>query len=161
MKKFIYKYLNAHYYLNTSDLGNDGIYPLEQYSYPAPINCEKLIKEITHLFGYNHTRTKWIIHKWAKSLNGQIDLTFYWRNYFFFPKAKTVSATIIGTDLISVTPMAKPNINLVYMDYVYGADIDENPMIISHIKPRKEQQEFNKLVDEMSLFYNQKNYLLE
>lgn len=119
MKKFMYKYLDAYYYLKESNVGNGGIYAIDNNSwFETPINGDKLIKEVVNLFGYNYTRTKWLINGWAKAKDKTIDLSFYWMvaSGSYIPKSKRIYSKLIGSDLIQVRPLSKPSGELFHMD---------------------------------------------
>lgn len=126
MKKYILSYLTENYYLDTSSLGNAGIYEIDSNNrIKVPTNAKKLIEEIVTLFGYSFTRTKWLIHDWAKSQHPDLCLKFYWSSQdidsnLFFPIARSIAASTIGSDLIRVEPMGGPTGNLMYMDYQLG-----------------------------------------
>jgi hypothetical protein len=79
MKKFIVNYITQNYYLDKSEVGNAGIYAYDDNRvWKVPVNADKLIKEIVNLFGYSYSRTKWFIHKWAKTQKPDYCLKFYW-----------------------------------------------------------------------------------
>ncbi len=125
MKKYILSYLTENYYLDTSSLGNAGIYEIDSNNrIKVPTNAKKLIEEIVTLFGYSFTRTKWLIHDWAKSQRPDLCLKFYWSSQdidnLVFPIARSIAASTIGSDLIRVEPMGGPTGTLMYMDYQHG-----------------------------------------
>jgi hypothetical protein len=126
MKKYILSYLTENYYLDKSEIGNAGIYAFDDdRHFKVPSNAKKLIEEIVTLFGYSFTRTKWIIHDWAKSQHPDFCLKFYWSSHeidgnIFMPIARQVAASTIGQDLVAVRPMTLPNGLLNYIDYQYG-----------------------------------------
>jgi hypothetical protein len=79
MKKYTLSYLTENYYLDTSVIGNAGIYAIDDNNrIKVPTNAKKLVEEIVTLFGYSFTRTKWLIHDWAKSQRPDLCLKFYW-----------------------------------------------------------------------------------
>lgn len=124
MKKYILRYLTENYFLDKSQLGNAGIYNIgDNRDYNPPVNAKKLIEEIVTIFGYSYTRTKWIIHNWCKKQKPDYCLKFYWSSHeieLFFPIARSIAASTIGSDLIRVEPMSGPTGNLMYMDYQLG-----------------------------------------
>jgi hypothetical protein len=126
MKKYIVSYLTENYYLDKSEIGNAGIYAFDDdRRFKVPTNAKKLIEEIVTLFGYSFTRTKWLIHEWAKKENPDFCLKFYWKSNdidgnLFFPIARSVAASTIGQDLVAVRPMSLPTGLLHYIDYQYG-----------------------------------------
>ncbi len=125
MKKHILSYLTENYYLDISSLGNAGIYEIDSTNrIKVPTNAKKLIEEIVTIFGYSFTRTKWLIHDWAKSQRPDLCLKFYWSSQdvynLAFPIARRVMASTVGQDLVSVTPMSAPTGLLTYSNNQYG-----------------------------------------
>jgi hypothetical protein len=129
MKKYILSYLTENYYLDKSEIGNAGIYAFDDdRRFKVPSNAKKLIEEIVTLFGYSFTRTKWIIHGWAKKEKPDFCLKFYWSSHEidgtifapFIPITRSVAASTIGLDLVSVQPMSAPKGLLSYLDFQYG-----------------------------------------
>jgi hypothetical protein len=152
MKKYIVKYLTENYFLDKSQLGNAGIYSFEDTrEWKVPVDAKKLIEEVVTLFGYSFTRTKWLIHAWAKKQKPDHCLNFYWTSHevnFAMPIVRSVMASTVGQDLVAVQPLNGPTGHLFYLDYQYGeidhptpnyilaADpVDENPNI-AIAKPR-------------------------
>lgn len=125
MEKFIYTYLSENYYIQTSDVGNYGIY--QRYSnlrIPTPFNGDRLIKDVVTIFGVNKNEAKDYIEQWAKLVAPACDLEFYWKmaNDFgniVMPLVQSVAARTIGMDLVPVQPMSAPKGQLLYLDYVY------------------------------------------
>jgi hypothetical protein len=120
MKKLLYKYLNAFYVLGKNGRGNYVIFKKENDV--IKYDDEKLIKELVEIFGYSYTRSKWAINSWAKTIIPHVDLSNYWSTRYSigFPIVTSVSASLIGGDLISIEPMSAPTGNLFYLDYQYG-----------------------------------------
>jgi hypothetical protein len=127
MKKFIHNYLNENYYLDF-DLSQIGIsswaiYPI----YTKGVNVreieygDKLVKDLTTIFGVSKEAIKNEIIIWANK-----DLLWYWEQKkspfedVAFPIVRRVFAQTLGQDLVSVQPMSAPNLNLGYLDFVYG-----------------------------------------
>jgi len=82
MKKYIVRYLTENYYLDKSQIGNAGIYSLDDNrEIKPPVNANILINEIVTLFNYPFTRTRWLIHKWAKKQKPDYSLDFYWKSH--------------------------------------------------------------------------------
>lgn len=154
MKKYIVSYLTENYYLDKSEIGNAGIYAFDdERQWKVPVNAKKLIEELVTLFGYSFTRTKWLIHDWAKSQKPDYCLKFYWKSNeidynFAMPIVRRVMAATVGQDLVAVQPLNGPTGHLFYLDHQYGeldhptpnyilaADpVDENPNI-TIAKPR-------------------------
>jgi len=121
MKKLLYKYLNAFYVLDKNGRGNYVIFKHEG-DWLVKYDDERLIKELVEIFGYGYTRTKWSINSWAKTIIPHVDLRNYWSKRYSigFPIVTSVSASLLGTDLVRVEPMSGPTGQLFYMDYQYG-----------------------------------------
>ena len=82
MKKYIVRYLTENYYLDKSQIGNAGIYSLDDNrEIKPPVNANILINEIVTLFNYPFTRTRWLIHYWAKKQKPDYSLDFYWKSH--------------------------------------------------------------------------------
>jgi len=126
MQSYIQQYLSEYYYIKTSDVGNDGIYFInDDRRIPTPFNGSKLIKEIVTIFGLKEDDVKSYIESWAVSIKPDIDLEFYWKtmdDLFGFPITHRIAATTIGMDLVAVQPMDGPRGELLYMDFQYGVD---------------------------------------
>lgn len=124
MQSYIQQYLSDYYYIKTSEVGNDGIYSInEDRRIPTPFNGSKLIKEIVTIFGLEEDEIKPYIESWAVSIKPDIDLDFYWKtmdDLFGFPMAHRIAATTIGVDLVAVQPLSAPRGELLYMDYQYN-----------------------------------------
>lgn len=124
MKKYVVQYLKENYYLDKSEIGNAGIYSYDDDRvWKVPVNAKKLIEEIVTIFGYSFTRTKWMIHEWAKTQKPDYCLKFYWTSHevnFAKPIVTRLMASTIGQDLVRVEPMGEPTGNLMYLDYQYG-----------------------------------------
>ena len=137
MKKYIVSYLTENYYLDKSEIGNAGIYAFDDDRvWKVPVNAKKLIEELVTLFGYSFTRTKWMIHYWAKEQKPDYCLKFYWTSHeinynFSLPIVRRVMASTIGLDLVSVKPLDRPSGQFLYLDhptpnYLLAADpVDE------------------------------------
>jgi hypothetical protein len=124
MKKYIVRYLTENYYLDKSQIGNAGIYSFDDTrEWKVPVKAKELIEEVVTLFGYSFTRTKWFIHDWCRKQKPDYCLKFYWSSHevdIFLPIARSIAASTIGSDLVSVKPMGGPTGTLMYMDYQYG-----------------------------------------
>ena len=125
MNLFIQQYLSTYYYIKTSEVGNDGIYYVnDDRRIPTPHSGSKLIKEIVTVFGLEDVddSVKIIINDWAATIKPDVDLEFYWKtteNLFGFPITHQIVATTIGLDLVAVQPMDGPRGELMYMDFQY------------------------------------------
>ena len=126
METYIKKYLSQHYYIQTSDVGNDGIYYLfDDRRIPTPFFGNKLIKEISVVFGLEVEESKDYIIGWSISVKSDVDLEFYWKQIhelFGLPITHQIVARTVGMDLVPVQPMNLPTGMLMYMDYVYSGD---------------------------------------
>ena len=128
MEKFIYTYLSENYYIRTSDVGNDGIYQrYDDRRIPVPFNADRLIKDVVTVFGVTKTEAKSYVYRWSMLINPKSDLEFYWKisdefGGVLFPIIQSVAARTISMDLVSVKPMSAPQIELLYLDYVYSEE---------------------------------------
>ena len=127
MEKYIYKYLSATYYIETSDAGNDGIYvTADERRYKAPINGDKLLKELVTVFYVDEVQLKAHVEAWAATIKPDIDLEWFWKEMeMLLPLAMKVAAQTVGLDLVAVQPMSMPKMDLIYGDFVYGEDAVE------------------------------------
>lgn len=133
MKKYIQQYLSEYYYIEISEVGNDGIYyKLNDNRWKTPHNGKRLISEIVTIFGLEEEESKTIIIEWAVTLKPDVDLEFYWKSEddLIFPAVARVAAQTMGVDLVPVQPMDDPKGELFYFDFKYGDNqqnyIDEN-----------------------------------
>jgi len=128
MEKFVQQYLSTYFYIKASEIGNDGIYYVnDDRRIPTPHSGSKLIKEIVTVFGLEDIddSVKIIINTWAATIKPDVDLEFYWKtmdDLFGFPITHQIAATTIGLDLVAVQPMDGPRGELLYMDFQYGVD---------------------------------------
>jgi hypothetical protein len=126
MENFVQQYLSTYYYIKTSEVGNDGIYYVnDDRRIPIPYSGSKLIKEIVTVFGLDDVddSVKIIINDWAVSIKPDVDLEFYWttmEDLFAFPMAHQIASTTIAMDLVTVQPMDGPRGELMYMDFQFG-----------------------------------------
>jgi len=123
MEKLVQQYLFEYYYIDTSEIGNDGIYyKLNQNKWKSPHSYNLLLKEIETVFGIEEVLIKLIINDWAVSEKPDVDLEFYWttmEDLIGFPIALAVAARTMGTDIVSVQPLSAPRGELMYMDFQY------------------------------------------
>lgn len=80
MENIVKTYLTNNYYINTSQIGNDGVYktsdnPIEN----GPMYGEKLLDELVTIFHLDRVILKVYVNEWAKSKKQDVDLTFYWK----------------------------------------------------------------------------------
>lgn len=84
MRNHVLSYLNRNYIIGTSDIGNDGVYTLDD-NRPiinrAPIDNNKLLNEIHAITGIPHYEIKIFINEWAFSIKKDVDLEFYWKSF--------------------------------------------------------------------------------
>ncbi len=128
MEKFIYTYLSENYYIQTSEVGNHGIYQkYDDRRIPVPFNGDRLVKDVVTVFGVTKAEAKGYIYRWALLIEPNVDLEFYWKTSedlfnFIFPTIQHLSARTMSQDLISVQPMSAPTGDLLYIDYVYSKE---------------------------------------
>ena len=68
--------------MDKSEIGNAGIYSYDDDRvWKVPANAKNLIEEIVTIFDYSFTRTKWMIHEWAKTQKPDYCLKFYWTSH--------------------------------------------------------------------------------
>ena len=122
MEQLLHKYLSSFYFIDTSDVGNDGIYLLnDTRRYKAPIYGNKLLGELNIIFNLEKGYLQSNIDKWALSLKEDVDLEWFWlQEDIFFPHVTQIAARTVGLDLVSVQPMSAPVGQLLYLDYDYG-----------------------------------------
>ena len=125
MEKLVQQYLFEYYYIDTSEIGNDGIYyKLNENKWKSVHNGDKLINEIVTVFGLEDIddSVKIIINDWAATIKPDIDLEFYWKtmeDLIGFPIAQRIMVQTIGMDLVPVMPLSAPRGELMYMDFQY------------------------------------------
>lgn len=122
MQDIVQSYLSRHYFVNTSDAGNDGIYELnDTRRHKVPIYGDKLLYQLSIIFSLEADLLKDWVNLWVVSLNSDIDLDFYWlENEAFFDALNIHLASIINPVLAPVQPMGAPTGTLFYLDYVYS-----------------------------------------
>lgn len=130
MEKHIYNYLTENYYIRLSDVGNQGIYLInDPRRYHTPINGNKLITEIITVFAIESEEASLFIQKWAVNKYDKVDLEFYWKTNddIFFGNigdiVRNVSSHTLSADLVPVRPMSLPTNMLFYLDAV---NVSEN-----------------------------------
>lgn len=111
MEEFVHNYLSTYYNIETSKVGNDGIYLIEQEDgivYPIPVYGDRLIKELILIFFEDEVTLKRYINKWAKTKYSDVNLKFFWQQKEpWFPQ---------------VIPLSTPTGILSYFDYVYSGN---------------------------------------
>jgi hypothetical protein len=79
MEKLIQQYMYENYYIDTSEVGNDGIYyKLNQNRIKTPHNYDLLLKELKIVFGIDEELAKLIVINWVVLLKPNVDLSFYY-----------------------------------------------------------------------------------
>lgn len=126
MEKYIYEYLSKNYKIETSSVGNYGIYQRHtDLFYPIPFNGNELLKEVITVFGISKDDAHGYIYHWSKLVCPDCDLTFYWKmaddvlSNIALPIARRIASQTLGLDLVSVQPLSAPPITLLYLDYTY------------------------------------------
>ena len=138
MEKYIYNYLDGNYYIKLSDVGNYGIYMInDARRFVIPIYGEKLTQEIVTIFAVDEETAIYHINNWATFVEPSVDLEFYWKTNhdIFFGNignlVMNVGARTIGNSIIQVQPMTTPTASLMFMDYVYETKTEK---IINKVK---------------------------
>ena len=126
MEKFIYDYLSKNYYVDTSEVGNDGIYSIsDDRKFKTPHCGKKLTNELITVFNIAEEEAKLFIHLWSSKIKPDIDLEFFWQTLetlfenVKFPMARNVFTQTLAMDLVPVQPMSAPIGKLYYMDFQY------------------------------------------
>lgn len=154
MEKYIHNYLSLNYYIETSDVGNDGIYEIaDARRFKAPINGDRLLKELVTVFYIDEVQLKAHIEDWAASKKPDINLEWFWKQIeSLMPLAMKVAAQTVGLDLVAVQPMESPKIDLLYNEFAYtGETPNRNGRIYN-------SEVFRQQLDE--LIHNQQNFML-
>jgi len=164
MLNHIQSYLSSLYYISTSDVGNDGVYRLDDdRKFKSPVYGEVFLKEIVDIFGYDEDYTKSIVNEWALKQKSDVDLTFFWttKEQLFegvFPIVQAVAARTIGLDLVSVQPMSAPTGELMYFDVQYSGNTPNQNNRTYEVADNDADIRFNNLIQQ--LVQNQNNYML-
>lgn len=128
MEKFVQSYLSKNYEIGTSEVGNDGIYSVEdKREVRAPIYGNKLVAEVITIFSIDDNESKELINKWAITKKPDINLEFYWatvEDIFkeLFPIIQGLSARTVGVDLVPVQPMSDASGELLSFDFLYSGN---------------------------------------
>ncbi len=123
MNKIVYKYLSEYYYIDKSEMGNDGIYSkIDIRRYKAPVRGLTIITEVSSIFNLTTDKAKEIIISWTVEQFTNINLEFYWKtpNDFLLPLAQAIASRTIAQDLVSVQPINTPTSNLLFLDAIYN-----------------------------------------
>lgn len=131
MENIVQSYLSRYFEIDTSEVGNDGVYALgDKRKIRPPIYGNKLIDELSTVFGVAEKDGKHLINAWAIKIKPKIDLKFYWSNTEdifsagMLPVARQVISRTIGMDIVSVKPLSTPSGELLSYDFKYIAGID-------------------------------------
>jgi hypothetical protein len=128
MEIHVHSYLSRYFEIKPNEEGTDCVYYLDDKSTDL-IYGEKLVKELTTVFGITKDESKEFINSWALKVNPKVNLEFYWSNHEsifggIFPLVQQVAARTIGLDLVAVQPLATPRGELFYMDYSYTGAVE-------------------------------------
>lgn len=134
MEQLLHKYLSHHYFIDTSDVGNDGVYKKDDARrYKAPFYGNQLLDELNLIFNLEKGYLQSNVDKWALSIKEDVDLEWYWsQENFFIPFSERIFATTFGQDLVGVQPMDAPSGQLFYLDYNYGTGSSETVAVNVH-----------------------------
>ena len=78
MENIVRLYLERHYYIDISEIGNYGIYAKPFKSKLVPEYNLRLIKELFDNFSLDEAQLKALINDWAISKDSKANLDFYW-----------------------------------------------------------------------------------
>jgi len=134
MEFIIQKYLSKFYEVETSEVGNDGIYLIsDKRKFRAPIYGSQILDELIIIFYISEDEGKEFITKWGESINPEIDLVFYWKTneQLIFPMLNRVMGTTLANEIILVSPLSGPSGELFWVDPVingvdYTGTTDKN-----------------------------------
>jgi hypothetical protein len=114
MEKMVHQYLSNYFYINASDIGNDGIYYINDIRItPVPYDGRKLVADIITVFGLDENLVKTFINNWAISKKQNVNLEFYWislDDLISLPLAMQVFPNTIANELIPVKPIKRHNL---------------------------------------------------
>lgn len=129
MEDYIYNYLTENFNVETSQVGNDGIYRLDdKNTHKTPIDGDKLVAEIIAIFGLEVEEVLLFVHIWSCKIKNDIDLDFYWKNNWEvfhnveFPVVQRVHAKTIASELVAVQPMSAPSDVLYHINTIEPKD---------------------------------------
>ena len=124
METYVQSYLSRHFYIKTSDVGNDGIYKKDDTrKFPAPYHNIHLLNELEVVFSLSQEILREYTDIWAIKQKPDVNLEFYWSQLFsLLPLASRLAASTIGLDLVSVQPLEAPTGLLRYSDFIYSGD---------------------------------------
>lgn len=127
MEIHVHSYLSRYFEIGTSEVGNDGIYSLEdKRKNRAPIYRDKLVTELVTVYAIDEDESKNFINTWAVKINPKIDLEFYWATNedIFGVYSHLFNKLPPAMDLVAVQPLAAPTGQLFYFDYAYTGVVE-------------------------------------
>ena len=123
MKKYVQLYLSRHYEIETSELGNDGIYEKSDTRvFRAPISNNRLLNRLSLIFSLSDEYLTELVNEWAKTIKNDIDLEFFWSDLSFFPLVKRQFADMLSSDIVSVQPMEMPSGKVLFNNFIFSGD---------------------------------------
>jgi hypothetical protein len=123
MKKYVLSHLTKHYEIDTSQLGNDGIYEKsDTREYRAPIDNYHLLKRLNQIFGLSKEYLKELVNEWAKTIKNDIDLEFFWSDLVDFSVVRKVIPELISSQLVAVHPMEMPSNFTLFNNFKFSSD---------------------------------------
>lgn len=164
MVKHIHSYLSSLYHISTSEVGNDGVYKLnDDRNFKSSVYGDIFLKEIIDIFGYDEDYSKNIVNEWALKQKSDVDLRYFWttKEPIFdsvLPIIQRVAARTIGLDLVSVQPMSAPTGQLTYLDFQYSGDTPNQNSRTYEIADNDAHTRWNNIIEQLA--QNQNNYML-
>jgi hypothetical protein len=80
MERLVKSYLDNNYYVDTSQVGNDGIYRLNDNAiHKCPLYGDKLLSELVTIFLLPEKELKKYVDEWAKNKKKDCNFAFYWK----------------------------------------------------------------------------------
>jgi hypothetical protein len=123
MKKYVLSHLTKHYEIDTSQLGNDGIYEKSDIrEYRAPIDNYHLLKRLNQIFGLSKEYLKELVNEWAKTIKNDIDLEFFWSDLVDFRAIRKVIPELISSQLVAIQPMEPPSNFTNFFSFNFSSD---------------------------------------
>ena len=124
MKKYVRLYLDRYYEIDTSELGNDGIYEkLDTREFRTPIYKTILVKRLNLIFSLSEELLTEIVNEWGKEIKPDVDLEFYWTPLAgWFPTLKKVTVGTISNELVAVQPMEMPSDFSYFYSFNFSGD---------------------------------------
>lgn len=127
MIKYVHLYLTKYYRLELIRFnGEPAICKIiEGETATTATYPNRLIKELITVFSVDEETIRLWICEWANDIKFNVDLSEWWERKEFL-------AQTVGSEIVSVQPMAGPTNTLFYMDYVVGTDsaVEDNEITI-------------------------------